>query len=247
MELDSPDMYPRTLEEIKAETEADPTLSVLCAFVAHGWPCDKSQVPTALLHYYPLRDELAVDHGVLYKSHKVLIPAKLQSTILKTLHHGHQGGESMIYRAREVMYWSVMQAGTFKMVSNVHCVLAMVSTPKGTDVVSWDSKSPWIFISQHLFKQGGRWYSVTVDHYSDWFEVDLLNKVDTVANVISVTKAHFARYGITGFCQTVDLSIPLRNLWILPRPIVFGKLPGNRIMQKLPVMLELPSRRPTGC
>ena len=136
MELDSPDMYPRTLEEIKAETEADPTLSVLCAFVAHGWPCDKSQVPTALLHYYPLRDELAVDHGVLYKSHKVLIPAKLQSTILKTLHHGHQGGESMIYRAREVMYWSVMQAGTFKMVSNVHCVLAMVSTPKGTDVVS---------------------------------------------------------------------------------------------------------------
>ena len=29
MELDSPDMYPSTLEEIKAETEADPTLSAL--------------------------------------------------------------------------------------------------------------------------------------------------------------------------------------------------------------------------
>ena len=36
MELDSPDMYPSTLEEIKAETEVDPTLSVLCMFVAHG-------------------------------------------------------------------------------------------------------------------------------------------------------------------------------------------------------------------
>ena len=60
MELDSPDMYPSTLEEIKAETKADPTLSVLCMFVAHGWPSDKSQVPTALRHYYPLRDELAV-------------------------------------------------------------------------------------------------------------------------------------------------------------------------------------------
>ena len=35
MELDSPDMYPSTLEEIKTETEADPTLSVLCMFVAH--------------------------------------------------------------------------------------------------------------------------------------------------------------------------------------------------------------------
>ena len=54
---------------------------------------------------------------------------------------------------------------------------------------------PRKFISQDLFKQGGRWYSVTVYHDSDWFEVDLLNEDITAANVISVTKAHFARYG----------------------------------------------------
>ena len=89
MELDSPNMYPSTLEEIKAETEADPTQSVLCMFVAHGWPSDKSQGPTALRHYYPLRDELAVYNGVLYKSHKVLIPVKLPFTMLTKLHHGH--------------------------------------------------------------------------------------------------------------------------------------------------------------
>ena len=65
------------------------TLSVLCMFVAHGWPSGKSQVPTALRHYYPLRDELAVYNGVLYKSHKVLIPGKLQFNMLKKLHRGH--------------------------------------------------------------------------------------------------------------------------------------------------------------
>ena len=70
VELDSPYMYPSTLEEIKAETEAEPNLSVLCMFVAHGWPSDKSPVPTALRHYYPLRGKLAVYNGVLYKSHK---------------------------------------------------------------------------------------------------------------------------------------------------------------------------------
>ena len=57
-------------------------------------------------------------------------------------------------------------------------------------------QGPWKLISQDLLKQGGRWYAVTVDHYSDWFEVDLLNEDITAANVISVTKAHFARYGI---------------------------------------------------
>ena len=60
LELDSSDMYSSTLQEIKVETKADPVLSTLCKFVAHGWPPDKSQVPTALRHYFPLRDELAV-------------------------------------------------------------------------------------------------------------------------------------------------------------------------------------------
>ena len=116
IELNSPNMY--TLEEIKAETEVDPSLSVLCAFVAHGWSSDKSQVPNALRHYYPLRDEPAVYHGVLYKSHKVLIPLKLQSTLLKKLHQGHQGGESMIRRALEVMYWPGMQAAILQESAN---------------------------------------------------------------------------------------------------------------------------------
>ena len=118
IELNSPNMYPNTLEEIKAETEVDPSLSVLCAFVAHGWSSDKSQVPTPLRHYYPLRDEPAVYHGVLYKSHKVLIPLKLQSTLLKKLHQGHQGGESMIRRALEVMYWPGMQAAILQESAN---------------------------------------------------------------------------------------------------------------------------------
>lgn len=52
------------------------------------------------------------------------------------------------------------------------------------------------FISHDRLKQGGGWYIFTVDHYSDWFEVDLLNEDITAANVISVTKAHFARYGM---------------------------------------------------
>ena len=62
MALDSPNMYPSTLEEIKAETKVDPTLSVLCGFMAHGWPSEKSQVPTALHHYYPYTMVHCISH-----------------------------------------------------------------------------------------------------------------------------------------------------------------------------------------
>ena len=69
LELDTPEMYPSTLEEIKAATEADSTLLILCDVVANGWPSDKSHVPTALRHYYPLRDELAVYQKVPKSCH----------------------------------------------------------------------------------------------------------------------------------------------------------------------------------
>ena len=38
---------------------------------------------------------------------------------------------------------------------------------------------------------------MTEDHYSDWFEVDLLNDDITAAHVISVTKVYFSHYGVT--------------------------------------------------
>ena len=117
--------------------------------------------------------------------------------MLKKLHQGHQGCESMVRRAREVMYWPGMQAGIIQ--ESVNCPLcASYSSahPKETMLSHEIPQGPWKFISQDLFKQGGRWYAVTVDHYSDWFGVDLLDQDITAANVISVTKAHFARYGV---------------------------------------------------
>ena len=197
LELDSPEIQPSTLEEIRVATQGDRTLSALCQFVAHGWPPDKSHVPTVLRHYYPCRDELAVYHGVVYKSHKVIIPLQLQSTMVRKLHQGHQGGESMVRRAREVMYWPGMRAAILQESANCSvCASYSSSLPKEPMLSHEIPHGPWKFISQDLFKQGGRWYAVTVDHYSDWFEVDLLNEDITAAHVISVTKAHFARYGV---------------------------------------------------
>ena len=37
---------------------------------------------------------------------------------------------------------------------------------------------------------------IRFDHYIDWFELDLLHVNITAAHVISVTRAHFAHYGV---------------------------------------------------
>ena len=76
------------------------------------------------------------------------------------------------------------------------CPIHGLALPKEPMLAHEIPEGPWKLISQDLFKQGGRWHSVTVDHYSDLFDVDLLNGDITAANVSSVAKAYFARYGI---------------------------------------------------
>ena len=95
------------------------------------------------------------------------------------------------------MYWTGMQAAILQESANCSLCASYGSAFPREPMLSHEiPQGPWKLTSQDLFKQGGRWYSVIVNHYSDWFEVDRLNEGITAANVISVTKAHFARYGI---------------------------------------------------
>ena len=55
--------------------------------------------------------------------------------------------------------------------------------------------TPWSKVGQDLFLLGKENYLVTVDFYSDYFELDLL-KDTTAETVINATKSHFARHGI---------------------------------------------------
>ena len=62
----------------------------------------------------------------------------------------------------------------------------------------------WQFVSHDIFMFGHKQYLVTVDHYSDFYELDEL--VDTLSTtVINLTKAHFARHGIP-LCRLTDNS-----------------------------------------
>ena len=169
--------------------------------------------------------------------------------MLKKLHHGHQGGESMIRRAREVMYWPGMQTAILQ--ESAKCSLCASygsALPKEPMLSHEIPQGAWKFISQDLFRQGGRWYSVTVDHLSDWFEVDLLNEDISAANVISVTKAHFARYGIPDtFLSDNGPQYASQEFSNFAKTYGFKLTTRSPIMLELPVKLKLPLRRPRRC
>jgi len=60
---------------------------------------------------------------------------------------------------------------------------------------------PWQFVSQDIFEYQHKHYLVTVDHYSDFYELDQLDSTLSTT-VVNLTKAHFARHGIPLRCLT---------------------------------------------
>ncbi|PFX13729.1 Retrovirus-related Pol polyprotein [Stylophora pistillata] len=110
MDLSSNLVKPGTMNQIRKETEKDPSLMTLNNMVLDGWPHQKSEVPEEIRAYWDVRDEISVYDGVLFKSHQVIVPASLRPELLQKIHKAHQGANISIRRARESVYCPGMQA-----------------------------------------------------------------------------------------------------------------------------------------
>ena len=146
--------------------------------------------------YWGYRDKVTAQNGVLYKGSQVIIPKLLQKQMLLRTHSSHQGAEACIRRARDVIFWPGMTADIKEMVSQCStCAEYQVKQQKQPLMTYKIPARPWKMVAQDLFTHGKKDYLITVDYYSDFWELDCLR--DTNSNtIITCTKAHFARYGI---------------------------------------------------
>nr|XP_006818475.1 PREDICTED: uncharacterized protein K02A2.6-like [Saccoglossus kowalevskii] len=55
---------------------------------------------------------------------------------------------------------------------------------------------PWKMVGQDLFTYNKTDYLITVDYYSDYWELDKLDTDTTSSTIVNCTKSHFARHGI---------------------------------------------------
>ena len=104
-----PDLYhdvsDRTLLQIREATVSDDNLMTLAEMVTYGWPDDKSQVPPNIREYWPYRDELAVQRGILYRGTRVIVPTAMREDMLTKIHFAHRGTDGCIKAAHDTLYW----------------------------------------------------------------------------------------------------------------------------------------------
>lgn len=93
------------LDRTRVATPADSALNQVRHYIFHGWPLQRQQLPERLQNYWNYREELAVEDGLIFKAHRLVIPASLRAEYLNDLHAGHLGEEKTLLRARETVFW----------------------------------------------------------------------------------------------------------------------------------------------
>ena len=201
LELAEMDLKPNqvtadALQRIRSETSKDPALAALYETVMNGWPDERKRVPEQLRLYWGYRDEISAYDGVLFNSQQVIVPTSLRPEMLKKIHKAHQGPYSSMRRARESLFWPGMLAAIRESCLACGTCAQYLAERPVEPTLSHDVPSrPWSKISVDLFQLDGKHYFVTVDYYSDYFELDSLRS--TTASV------PYASYE-TKFCSSWD-------------------------------------------
>ena len=143
-----------------------------------------------------MRDELSVHDGLIFKGERVVVPEAARSGLLKSIHNSHLGVNGCLNRARECLYWPGMTGDIKNYVSTCEACREYEQGQRKETLTSHEAPSrPWQFVAADLFELNGKSYLVTVDYFSDFFELDHLRSTSSVY-VIKKLKGHFARHGI---------------------------------------------------
>ena len=191
-------MKQEKVEALQRETDTDEVLSTLKAVMMAGWPDDKSKVPDILHPYFSYADELTVQDGIIFKGERVVIPLNMRAQMKRDIHESHLGMNGCTSRARESLFWPGMASKICHYISTCETCRRYESSNKKETLMPHDiPQRPWekIGVPVDLFEVDNTEYMVTVDYFSNFWELDRLDSSNS-AQIIRKLKAHFARYGI---------------------------------------------------
>lgn len=78
------------LEELCTHTSQDQVLQTLGTAIQRGWPDKERSVHPSIRLFFPYRDELIVEDGIVVKGHRAVIPHSLRREYISIVHRGHQ-------------------------------------------------------------------------------------------------------------------------------------------------------------
>ena len=186
-------MLPVSSQQVQKATLSDPILRKVFQYTKNGWP---SHVPEADLEpFWSRRNDLTVEGDCVMLGIRVIVPQKLQDTVLQELHSSHPGIQRMKNLARSHVWWPGMDHDIENIAKSCTACQQVKQAPAVAPLHPWIWPSrPWQRI--HVDFAGpfrGSTYLIVVDAHSKWPEVQEM-KSTTAAKTIETLRHLFARY-----------------------------------------------------
>ena len=190
------------LQQIRAETSRDETLQTLQSVIISGWPNDKFNTPSCVREYWPYRDEMTAENGLVFRATRIIIPTVMRKDMLTRAHAAHLGQEYTCSTAREIMYWPRMSKELIETVQKCEICLESQPTQQKEPMMSHPiPRAPWQSVASDVFEYSMCHYLVVVDLYSDYIEIAKLDSLST-QELISKIKPIFATHGTPAVLTT---------------------------------------------
>ena len=188
----------------------DSTIQKLHGVIREGVPDKQSELPVLIRDFFPFRDELVIEEGILFKGNRIYVPASVREEILQRIHASHIRSNSCIRRARESFFSPNMTRDISRRI-NACTICAQLQTEQSKEpLLPHDiPERPWQKVACDLFEFNHVDYLITVDYYSNFFEVDRLAD-KRASEVIRHLKNHFARHGLPDVVMS-DNGQPFRS------------------------------------
>ncbi|XP_041480959.1 uncharacterized protein K02A2.6-like [Lytechinus variegatus] len=192
------------LDKIKDETTQDPQLSKLKQKITRDdW--EEFRKDDDIKPFYPLRHELYIAEGMIFRLNLIVIPAKLQRKVIKAAHKmGHLGMTKTKQMLREKYWFPEMNTLTEQMIGQCYeCQVTtkqhrqepikMTTIPdKPWDVIAVDFGGPY---------PDGHYNLVAVDKRTRYPEVETTHSTSFKATRTKMKKM-FATHGIPNRVET---------------------------------------------
>ena len=184
------------LQKVATATSKDGNLITLAEIIANGWPEDQTQVPPNVQNYWPDRDELAVQDGIIYRGTRELIPTAMRPQMLEKTHSTHLRAEACMRQARDRLYWPSIHHDIKYLCDDCNiCQEAKPYKPRETMQRQPIPKRRWQIVSADLFNVKKDVYLVVVDNLTKYWDLEQLNDTDAESTILQMKKI-FARQGV---------------------------------------------------